>query len=38
VYKSPTCGCCSKWIEHLQSHGFTVRTTETDDLSPLKAQ
>jgi len=26
VYKSPTCGCCAKWVEHLESHGFTVNT------------
>lgn len=24
VYKSPTCGCCSKWVDHLKDHGFTV--------------
>ncbi len=24
VYKSPTCGCCSKWIDHLREEGFTV--------------
>jgi hypothetical protein len=24
VYKSPTCGCCSAWIEHLESEGFDV--------------
>lgn len=23
VYKSPTCGCCSDWIKHMQSNGFT---------------
>jgi hypothetical protein len=23
VYKSPTCGCCSDWIKHLQANGFT---------------
>ena len=23
--KSPTCGCCSKWVEHLQANGFTKR-------------
>ena len=21
VYKDPTCGCCSKWVEHLQDQG-----------------
>jgi hypothetical protein len=23
VYKSPTCGCCTDWIKHLQANGFT---------------
>ena len=23
VYKSPTCGCCSDWIKHMQANGFT---------------
>ncbi len=26
VYKTPTCGCCSKWIDHLESHGFEVKS------------
>lgn len=25
VYKSPTCGCCNKWIEHIRANGFEVR-------------
>ena len=36
VYKSPTCGCCSKWVDHLRSHGFTVRATNTDNIDALK--
>jgi len=24
VYKSPTCGCCNGWIEHLRAAGFEV--------------
>ena len=24
VYKSPTCGCCKKWVSHLEQHGYTV--------------
>jgi hypothetical protein len=36
VYKSPTCGCCSAWVEHLRSHGFTARVVETDDVDRLK--
>jgi len=26
VWKSPTCECCNKWIEHLKNNGFTVTT------------
>ena len=24
VFKSPTCGCCGAWVEHLQAAGFAV--------------
>lgn len=24
VFKTPTCGCCSKWVEHLRANGFDV--------------
>lgn len=36
VYKTPTCGCCTKWVEHLQSNGFAVEVTDLDDLRRLK--
>jgi hypothetical protein len=40
VFKSPTCGCCSKWVEHLQQNGFTVRVTDLGDqaLDNLKTK
>ena len=38
VFKSPTCGCCSKWVDHLRSHGFTVRTTDTEAMDDIKAR
>ena len=22
VYKTPTCGCCSMWVEHMRQNGF----------------
>lgn len=25
VYKSAECGCCTEWVKHLQSNGFTVK-------------
>ncbi len=38
VYKSPTCGCCSKWVEHVREGGFTVKVNELSDdaLASLK--
>lgn len=35
VVKSPTCGCCTKWVEHLQRSGMHVRVTEVDDTSAV---
>ena len=36
VHKSPTCGCCIVWIEHLKQAGFTVEVSDMDDVSPVK--
>lgn len=36
VYKSPTCGCCKLWVEHMEKSGFKVSVIETDDLNPIK--
>ena len=38
VYKSPTCGCCSKWIEHMRANGFTVKSTDLGDMTKVKAK
>jgi hypothetical protein len=36
VYKSPTCGCCKNWIEHVKSAGFAVEVHDLDDLGEIK--
>ncbi len=36
VYKSPTCGCCGKWVEHMKANGFKVVTHEMNDVTPHK--
>lgn len=36
VYKSPTCGCCTAWVDHLKSNGFDVEATETNDMNRVK--
>jgi hypothetical protein len=38
VYKTPTCGCCSKWVEHMKQNGFTVNVTDMNDVSPIKTK
>lgn len=38
VYKSPTCGCCAKWVTHLQENGFEVETIDLQDMNPVKAE
>lgn len=36
VYKSPTCGCCAEWVDHLRENGFAVIVHDQDDLSAVK--
>lgn len=38
VYKTPWCGCCTAWVDHMREAGFDVRVTEMEDLTPLKAR
>jgi len=35
VYKSASCGCCTKWVEHLRTSGFAVTVYDTDDLATV---
>lgn len=36
VHRSPTCGCCMKWVAHLRDAGFDVRVHEHDDMQAIK--
>ena len=36
VYKSPTCGCCTKWIDHMNEAGFVSNTHHPKDLNEIK--
>jgi len=38
MYKSPTCGCCTGWAEHLRDAGFTVNEIKRDDMASIKTQ
>ena len=37
VHAAPGCGCCAGWEEYLESHGYTVESTEERDLADFKA-
>ena len=36
VYKSPSCGCCGEWVDHMRSAGFPVLVTDITDLRLIK--
>ncbi len=36
VYKSPTCGCCKKWLSHLDDNGFQSKVHNRRDISVIK--
>ena len=36
VYRSPTCGCCTKWVDHMQEAGFEVELHEVSDVTAIK--
>ena len=38
VYKSPTCGCCTKWMDHLAENGFVSTSHHPNQLSDLKRE
>ncbi len=38
VYKSPTCGCCAKWVEHLQAAGFRPEVHDEAQMDAVKTK
>jgi len=38
VYKNPTCGCCSQWVDHLKANGFKVRAHDTNNVAAHKTR
>lgn len=36
VYRSPTCGCCGKWLEHVKQNGFKVKDVIIEDMQSIK--
>jgi hypothetical protein len=38
VYKNRYCGCCHKWIEHLEQSGLTVAVVNVDSTSSVRSR
>ena len=36
VHKTPTCGCCKKWIAHLEEDGLNIDTKDLQNLDDIK--
>lgn len=36
VFRSPSCGCCGKWVAHLNKNGFLVKDRVVNNISELK--
>lgn len=35
VYKSPACGCCNGWIEHMREEGYDLDAVDIVDYAPM---
>jgi hypothetical protein len=38
VWKTATCGCCAKWVEHMKANGFDVDVKVVPATAPFRAQ
>src|SRR5919206_2190890 len=38
IYKSPTCGCCAKWVDHVRAAGFATTVHDTQDMDAVKTR
>lgn len=37
AYRSPSCGCCELWVEHMRAAGFQVEIEVVSNLSSIKS-
>lgn len=36
VYRSASCSCCGKWVEHLKENNFQVKDNVVEDVQAIK--
>lgn len=37
VYKTPTCACCSAWVDHMRDAGFKAQVNELPSLRSIRS-
>jgi hypothetical protein len=35
IFKSPYCGCCGAWVEHIKGSGIKAAVNEMEDVTPV---
>ena len=38
VYKTPTCGCCQKWVDHVDGNGVSSKVVSLNNLNTIKSK
>jgi hypothetical protein len=38
IYKTRTCGCCAKWVEHLRANGFAPKVEDVPSTAEYRAK
>jgi hypothetical protein len=38
IYKSPTCGCCGNWVNHVKANGFQTEVHDVEDVNAIKSK
>jgi len=38
VYKNPQCGCCGKWVEHINDFGFSSQIDAISNVGSIKSK
>jgi hypothetical protein len=36
VFKTATCGCCAKWVDHMKANGFDAEVRDVHNLDAIK--
>lgn len=36
VWKTPTCGCCGAWVDHMRASGFEVEVNDVPDTAATR--